>query len=73
MFSVDSQGHSVFLHGRVAYEEAKQQAGQCSYFSLDKDEDEWVTTSLYPSCYNCLFRRWTPKSFMCMKKECHEK
>ncbi len=73
MFSVNKQGHFVFLHGRTAYEEAKKQARECSFFCLDKDEDEWVTTTVLPSCYNCLFRRWTPASFMCMKSECHEK
>ncbi|MDD3344637.1 MAG: molybdopterin biosynthesis protein MoeB [Sulfurospirillaceae bacterium] len=73
MFSIDNQRRFIFIHGKTAYTEAKKQASQCLYFQLDKDEDEWVTTIQWASCYNCLFRRWTPTSFMCMKQDSHEK
>jgi hypothetical protein len=69
MFEYDAYGNFIFIHGKTAYERAKHVASNCSDFTLDKDEDEWVTSASSPSCYNCLFRRWTHQSFICMKKK----
>jgi len=69
MFKYDSDGNYIFIYGKTAYEHAKDFASKCSDFVLDKDEDECVTSTQLPSCYNCLFRRWTNQSFICMKKK----
>jgi hypothetical protein len=60
----------VFLYGKVNYQKAIGAA--CEAFKLDQDEDELITSTAQNSCYNCLFRRWTHESFMCMKKSLHE-
>jgi hypothetical protein len=57
----------VFKYGREDYNKALKAALMCSSFVLDKDEDELVTSTETNSCYNCLFRRWTEKSFICLK------
>ena len=59
----------IFKYGKFEYEKAIQAAQICSFFTLDKDEDEFVTATEISSCYNCLFRRWTQDSFTCMKKD----
>lgn len=58
----------MFKYGKEAYTKAILQAKNCKNFILDKDEDELVTSTNKNSCYNCLYRRWTQKSFMCMAK-----
>lgn len=58
----------VFKYGKFDYEKAIQSAEKCKIFVLDNDEDELVTSIDKPSCYNCLFRRWTYESFTCMQK-----
>jgi len=60
-------GKLVFKFGKDNYEKAKEQASTCKEFILDKDEDELVTCTKENSCYNCLFRRWTQESFVCLK------
>ena len=55
----------IFIYGKNAYDNAKQSAKNCKFFNLDNDEDEFVTTAEEPSCYNCIHRRWTKKSFTC--------
>lgn len=48
----------------MKYDEIKLQEGtQCSLFKPD-DEDEMIDDESI-SCYNCTFRRWTEKSFVC--------
>ena len=73
MFEYDHTGNLVFLHGKTAYEKAQNGASLCEYFHLDPDEDECITSTHISSCYNCLFRRWTHQSFICMKKSRYEK
>jgi hypothetical protein len=58
----------TFIYGRENYEKAIEQALTCKDFILDKDEDELVTSTKKNSCYNCLYRRWTRESFVCLKK-----
>lgn len=62
---------TIFQFGKHGYAEAIDAA--CEFFVLDKDEDELVTSTEQNSCYNCLFRRWTRESFICMKKSPDEK
>lgn len=61
-------GEKVFKHGNKAYEHAIIAASTCPFFTLDTDEDELVTSVQQPSCYNCLFRKWTQGSFICMAR-----
>lgn len=56
----------IFKYGKEGYKEAIIQAMDCKSFILDKDEDELITSTDKNSCYNCLYRRWTQESFMCM-------
>jgi hypothetical protein len=63
---IQENGNFVFLYGKDNYQKAIDAA--CEAFELDKDEDELVTSTTQKSCYNCLFRRWTRESFICMKK-----
>lgn len=65
MFILEN-GNVIFRYGKDAYEKAIEAA--CEAFKLDKDEDELITSTAHNSCYNCLFRRWTRESFICMKK-----
>lgn len=69
MFTL-ANGHFVFQYGKVDYEKAIEAA--CEAFLLDKDDDELITSTAQNSCYNCLFRRWTRESFICMKKSLNE-
>lgn len=61
------ENNNIFKYGKEAYAKAIEQAISCGIFVLDKDEDECVTSIETNSCYNCLYRRWTKDSFMCMK------
>ncbi|QKG28451.1 molybdopterin biosynthesis protein MoeB [Campylobacter sp. RM16187] len=61
-FSLDG----VFLFGKFSYENARQIAVKCEFFTTDSDEDELVDSDP-KSCYNCLFRRWSKESFECLK------
>lgn len=63
----------IFAYGKTAYPHAIQTAQRCFFFKLDSDEDELVTSTVQNSCYNCLYRKWTQDSFICMKKSAHEK
>lgn len=56
-----------FLYGKNETDKAREAAGGCPYFKEDS-EDECVSDDLV-SCYNCRYRRWTQKSFECMKGE----
>jgi hypothetical protein len=55
-----------FKYGKTNYANARKSSMKCSWFVMD-DEDECVDDELR-SCYNCQYRRWTEKSFCCMKK-----
>lgn len=40
----------------------------CEYFEADNDSEECYTEK-ENACYNCLFRRWTAKGFVCVKEK----
>lgn len=69
MFTYEN-GNFVFQYGKDDYQKAIDAA--CEAFLLDQDEDELITSTAQNSCYNCLFRRWTRESFICMKKSADE-
>lgn len=69
MFVLEN-GNFIFRYGKDDYAKAIDAA--CESFIPDKDEDELITSTAKNSCYNCLFRRWTRESFMCMKKVVYE-
>jgi hypothetical protein len=54
-----------FSGGNENWALASKTAKACPLFRPD-DEDEQVSDD-FRSCYNCLYRRWTAESFMCMK------
>lgn len=60
------KGKAIFKYGIESYEDARTFAKTCLFFKSD-DEDEQVD-SVLKSCYNCRYRRWTQKSFECLKK-----
>jgi hypothetical protein len=65
MFFQKSQNGWLFLHGKESPQKAGDAAEECSFFQED-DEDEQVS-DIFPSCYNCRYRRWTAESFICKK------
>lgn len=67
MFYIESENY-IFKYGRKSYLKAIEAASTCSAFSLDRDEDELVTSSELNSCYNCLYRRWSMESFTCRQR-----
>lgn len=54
-----------FIHGKNSVENASDAAKICTSFVLDVDEE--CITDLDRCCYDCLYRRWTRDSFMCVK------
>lgn len=67
MWIRNEKGQCEFIAGRQAWQEAAQMAQNCGHFRED-DEDELVADEAV-SCYNCCFRRWTVKSFICTQQE----
>lgn len=65
-WSKNERGQVQFNGGRHDWVPAAGIAGNCPHFLLD-DEDELVAEE-ERSCYNCRFRRWTDRSFICMKR-----
>jgi hypothetical protein len=59
--------NNLFSYGKSDYKNAILVASKCALYKLDVDEDELVTSTDHPTCYNCLYRRWTQSSFICMK------
>jgi len=59
-------GQFEYAGGKEDWEKVLQIARSCDKFVLD-DEDELVSDE-DRSCYNCRFRRWMEKSFVCMKR-----
>lgn len=53
--------------GKEDWDKAAEIASLCSKF-VEDDEDEQVAEER-KSCYNCLYRRWTIKSFTCSQKK----
>lgn len=66
MFKINSKNQKEYCGTQEDWEKVKEIAEQCNDFEMDV-EDEIVSDDLR-SCYNCLFRRWTAKSFVCTKK-----
>lgn len=64
-FEANKRNHLEYQGGQEDWETVHQIAKSCKTFLMD-DEDECVS-DLDPSCYNCKYRRWTSKSFTCMK------
>ncbi len=62
----NKSGTSLFKYGKIDYIRAIIATRRCMQFKLDNDEDELVTSTEQDSCYNCLYRRWTADSFVCM-------
>jgi len=67
MWNVNEQGRREFAGGRQDWAVAARIAGDCPHFKED-DEDELVADEA-SSCYNCCYRRWTVKSFICTIKK----
>jgi len=66
MWLINKQGEREFAGGKEDWIQAALVAQKCGYFRAD-DEDEMVADEPI-SCYNCLFRRWTARSFACYRK-----
>ncbi len=65
MMWIKENGKTVFAGGKTAFEAAAHCAETCPSYSEDC-EDETVCDD-EKSCYDCRYRRWTEKSFECMK------
>ena len=65
MWTMNDKGEREFSRGKEDWAAAASIAEACSSFKPD-DEDEMVADEAI-SCYNCLYRRWTVKSFVCKK------
>ncbi|MEQ8198181.1 MAG: hypothetical protein ABRQ27_09275 [Clostridiaceae bacterium] len=64
MWFVNDSKQIEFSGGKNNWEETIEQASKCSFFKYDV-EDEIIEEDV-KSCYNCRFRRWTEKSFVCL-------
>jgi len=62
----NERGETEFTGGRQDWVQAADIARSCPEFLLDY-EDELVADE-ETSCYNCRFRRWTERTFVCMKR-----
>jgi len=65
MWQVNDKGEREFTGGKQDWNAAVKAAEECSCFRED-DEDELVADENI-SCYNCRYRRWTAKTFICCK------
>lgn len=66
MWKTNEKGQAEFSGGKQDFAAAARVAGECSCFKED-DEDELVADEAV-SCYNCCYRRWTVKSFVCTNR-----
>jgi len=66
MLCLNERGEKEFMGNKDNWIEAASLAQQCSGFKTDVEE-ELVSDELI-SCYNCRYRRWTNKSFICKLK-----
>lgn len=62
--------NNEFIFGRNSFEMA--QKAVCKEFVLDTDEEECITSLDKDSCYNCIYRKWTQQSFVCIQKRGHD-
>jgi len=65
MWTIGDKGEREFSGGKEDWAVAALIAEECPGFKPD-DEDEMVADEEV-SCYNCRYRRWTVKSFVCCK------
>lgn len=65
MWVINDKGEREFSGGKEDWETAARIAEACPGFKPD-DEDEMVADEAV-SCYNCRYRRWTMKSFICCR------
>lgn len=65
MWNFNEKGEKEFAGSKEDWAEAVKLAKACSNFKIDV-EDELITEEPV-SCYNCRYRRWSLKSFTCLK------
>lgn len=65
MWHQTDKGEREFTGGKQDWSTAARIAENCPHFQED-DEDELVADETV-SCYNCRYRRWTTKTFVCCK------
>jgi len=65
MWKISDKGEREFTGGKEDWTVVAHIAENCPSFKPD-DEDEMVADEAV-SCYNCRYRRWTRKSFTCLK------
>ena len=64
MWHISERGESEYAGSKEDWQAVARIAAYCAMFKPD-DEDELVADELV-SCYNCLYRRWTVASFVCL-------
>lgn len=65
MWNVNDKGQKEFSGGKEDSKAAASTAGNCKFFKSDVEEEIVADEAI--SCYNCRYRRWTVKSFVCVK------
>ncbi len=61
----------TFSWGRLNQEQAASEAKACPLFAEDSPEE--CVSDCRLSCLNCRYRRWTRKSYVCLKKAVKKK
>jgi len=64
LWRINAAGQKEFTGGTENNDLAARAAAGCAGFTPD-DEDEQVSDDPV-SCYNCRYRRWVEKSFLCL-------
>lgn len=64
MWHTNDRGEAEYTGSKEDWQAVAWIAAHCAMFKPD-DEDELVADEPV-SCYNCIFRRWTVKSFVCL-------
>lgn len=62
----NERGQTQFKGGRQDWVQAAEIAAGCSEFRLDHEDE--LPAEEETSCYNCRFRRWSERTFVCMKR-----
>jgi len=66
MWRLNELGEKEFTGNKDHWAEAARLAQQCTGFKMDVEEE--LVSDDPISCYNCRYRRWTNKSFICKQK-----
>lgn len=66
MWNINEHGEKEFKGNKDSWAEAAELALQCAGFKPDVEEEQVSDDPI--SCYNCRYRRWTNKSFVCKAK-----